>query len=36
MGLHLDPAAVTDADLLRTCIEDAVTAFVAVGKRRKR
>jgi WS/DGAT/MGAT family acyltransferase len=36
MGLHLDPAAVTDADLLRTCIEDAVTEFVAVGKRRKR
>jgi hypothetical protein len=36
MGLHLDPAAVTEPDLLRKSIEDAVTAFVAVGKRRRR
>jgi hypothetical protein len=36
MGLHLDPAAVTEPDLLRRCIEDAVGAFVAVRKPRAR
>jgi WS/DGAT/MGAT family acyltransferase len=36
MGLHLDPAAVTEPDLLRRCIEDAVGAFVAVAKPRSR
>ncbi len=29
MGLHIDPAAVAEPELLRTCLEDAVDAFVA-------
>jgi hypothetical protein len=33
MGLHLDPAAVAEPDLLRRCIDDAVTAFIALGAR---
>jgi WS/DGAT/MGAT family acyltransferase len=32
MGLHLDPAAVSEPELLRRCLEDAIGDLVAVGR----
>ena len=32
MGLHVDPAAVSEPELLRRCLEEAIGDLVAVGR----